>query len=345
MARIPSVFVSYSWDSGAHKNWVRQLASRLARNGVKVWLDQWHVRPGDSLTTYMERRIASSGHVLVICTPGYARKSNSRTGGVGYEQQIISGRIAAAIPRRKFIPILRSGKIEPGRDCAIPTHFAGIFVLDMRTPSTQRASFEQLIRAIYNKPKFAPPASRGTPMLVQQGSKQALARATTIRLADFELERWRLASGVLRNQQYPKTFWIPSEAHRRNVKRGDFVKLAFEIIEDGDKSQTPEHERMWVKVTRSQGPYFVGKLANEPTTNIKRLKWGSRIVFLPEHIIGIQSSNAVKAWNKVAAKLDAESAKRTAKRRAIVTRDPRKPAGSRRKLGHLPTGVRRQRRH
>jgi len=70
---------------------VRELASRLVTNGVRVWLDEWQVRAGDSLTAFMERKIAASGHVLVICTPQYARRANARLGGVGYEQQIISG--------------------------------------------------------------------------------------------------------------------------------------------------------------------------------------------------------------------------------------------------------------
>jgi hypothetical protein len=278
MARVPSVVISYSWDSPAHRSWVRRLASRLVRNGVKVWLDQWHVKPGESLTAFMEQKIASSGHVLIICTPAYATKANRRRGGVGYEQQIVSGRIAAGIPRRKFIPILRSGRIGPGRDCAVPTHFAGIFVLDMRTRNAQRTSFEQLLRSIFNKPKFAPPTLGFTPFAL----KQALAKVPMIRLPDMELDGWRLASGVASNQRAPKTFWIPSESVRRNVKRGDFVKLIFEYSEEDAAA-----ERMWVKVTGVQGPYFIGKLRNRPIFSSGKLRSGSRVIFLPEHIIDI----------------------------------------------------------
>jgi TIR domain len=119
MRRPPSVFISYSWDSIPHKRWVLQLAERLIRNGVKVWIDQLNLRPGESLTRFMESKIKSSGHVLVICTPAYAKRANKRLGGVGYEQQIISGRIAAGIPRRKFIPIVRAGEIDLGPRCAL----------------------------------------------------------------------------------------------------------------------------------------------------------------------------------------------------------------------------------
>jgi TIR domain len=53
MAKAPSAFISYSWDNAPHKKCVRQIASRLVRNGVKVALDQWDVAPGDDLAAFM----------------------------------------------------------------------------------------------------------------------------------------------------------------------------------------------------------------------------------------------------------------------------------------------------
>ena len=187
----PAVFISYSWDSRSHKAWVRKLAERLEANGIRVWLDEWHVRPGDSLTRFMESKIRSSGHVLVICTPSYARKANQRKGGVGYEQQIISGHIAAGIPRRKFIPILRAGSITPGSSCAIPTHFSGILAVDMSTAQRSNKNFESLIRTIYRLPKGSLPLQR---------SFSATSRGRRTRLANAEVEGWWLVSGVVRNQ-------------------------------------------------------------------------------------------------------------------------------------------------
>ena len=40
MPKSPHVFVSYSHDSDAHKQWVRRLAEDLTRNGVETTLDQ-----------------------------------------------------------------------------------------------------------------------------------------------------------------------------------------------------------------------------------------------------------------------------------------------------------------
>jgi hypothetical protein len=217
----------------------------------------------------MEQKIKSSGHVLVICTPNYAEKSNTRRGGVGYEQQIISGRIAAGIPRRKFIPIVRAGPLTSEKGGAIPTHFDGIYALDMRKGISAK-SLESLLRTIFNRPRIPSPA-----------------HVKSIRLPDLETDGWYLRSGVLSHQLYPKTFYLPPEGARRSVRPGNYVKLNFEILErDGEVSG----ERMWVKVTGNEGPYFKGTLANAPISDQKsrnKLKFGSQVVFLPEHVIDI----------------------------------------------------------
>jgi hypothetical protein len=53
----PTVFISYSWDDLAHKEWVKELATQLRTHGVNVCLDHWHAAPGDRLPEFMEREI------------------------------------------------------------------------------------------------------------------------------------------------------------------------------------------------------------------------------------------------------------------------------------------------
>lgn len=292
----PRVFMSYSWDNEAHQAWVRELASRLVQNGVEVRLDQWHTGPGDSLTQFMESEIASADHVIVVCTPNYADRSVKRTGGVGYEQQIISGHIASGVPRKKFIPVVRVGEFAPRADGAIPPHFAGIFAIDMRRPEDEEAGVEALLRAIFNQPRYKAPDMGQAPAF---GDKQ-----DTIRLADPEIEGWHLLSGVVRNEVSPDTFDLPTEVERRSVVEGALVKLMFELYfvdEDDEENMNSATERMWVKVTGRSGPYYTGELRNNPsifwvneqpdgtfeTADDAFLKAGDRVVFLPEHIIDI----------------------------------------------------------
>lgn len=151
------VFITYSWDTAEHKEWVRKLADKLIDNGVAVLLDQYDILPGESFTHFMESAIAKSDKVLVILTPNYKEKSMERKGGVGYEQQIISGEIISGIERKKFIPLIRQGKYEEGADCAVPSHFKGISILDFRSSENEQEFLEQLLRTIYEEPKLVKP--------------------------------------------------------------------------------------------------------------------------------------------------------------------------------------------
>jgi hypothetical protein len=82
---------------------------------------------------------------------------------------------------------------------------------------------------------------------------------------------------------HPRTFEIPSERARQALVEGDLAKLSFECepLEDGFSG-----ERMWVRVVDVNGPYFVGTLSNVPVV-VPKLKFGSRVAFLPEHVISI----------------------------------------------------------
>ena len=103
------VFISYSWDDDRHKKWVIKLATHLRQDGVDIHLDYWLALPGDELPDFMEREIREAEKVIIVCTPGYKRKSEARTGGVGYEGSIIAAQIFAQQSRRKFIPVLARG--------------------------------------------------------------------------------------------------------------------------------------------------------------------------------------------------------------------------------------------
>ncbi len=295
----PSIFISYSWDDDAHKEWVRLLAERLVTNGVSVALDQWDVQPGESLTTFMEVQVSKCDHVLIVCTPPYASKSTERKGGVGYEQQIISGQIAAGIERRKFIPIVRRGEFALGDGCAIPPHFLGILALDMRDGTHFDNVFEVLIRTIFREPKFTKPQLGEKPNFT--GGPRLPNRA--LRLPSLEYDGWELRSGVASAEAHPDTFQIPSAEDRSNIGVGDVVKLHFSVAaqDEADSEDTIIlNERMWVIVKGASGPYFWGILDNVPSWSDDHedddfdLKLGSEIVFLPEHIINIHQDAGMR---------------------------------------------------
>jgi hypothetical protein len=82
-AIIPSVFVSYRWESGEHVGWVRRLAADLRAHGVNAILDQWEVRYGDSFTDYMQRRIYEADIILFVITPEAVEAAEAAAGEGG----------------------------------------------------------------------------------------------------------------------------------------------------------------------------------------------------------------------------------------------------------------------
>lgn len=291
--KIPSALISYSWDSEEHKVWVRGIAQRLRRNGVDVKLDQWHVKPGQSLTQFMEREIVECDHVIIICTPNYYEKSLSRKGGVGYEQQIISGHIASGVPREKFIPVVREGNFEPGNNCSIPPHFSGIFAVDMRNQDSIDGSIELLLRSIFNEPLHAIPETGERPIW----DVQEQTNFSELRLPTIDLDGYELRSGLAQHHRTPETFYMPREDERQTLNVGDIVKLIFIIAVTADPEDPDDDgtfgERMWVIVKGRIGPYYIGNLNNMPLTSGEQdnLTFEDEVIFLPEHVIDIQKAS------------------------------------------------------
>jgi subtilisin family serine protease len=145
-------FVSYSWDGTAHKRWVNTLAARLRSDGVDVCLDQWEMAYGDRLTQFMETSIKYNDIILIICTPEYARKSEGRAGGVGYEGDIITTDIFYGKNEKKLIPILRRGD----RDTAIPSWLKSRLLIDMRKTAYDK-NYKSLLDTILDRREKAPP--------------------------------------------------------------------------------------------------------------------------------------------------------------------------------------------
>lgn len=169
----PTAFISYSWDNGKHKDWVRTLAERLRADGVDVTLDQWDLKPGSDRTHFMENAVSNSDFVVIICTPTYAERSNKRQGGVGYEATIITGELARNVLQNKFIPILRAGGWN---DTAIPVWLATKIGIDFVGDPYKESSYWELLQTLHSLGPAAPPLGAKPDFLSSVSpSKQGLA--------------------------------------------------------------------------------------------------------------------------------------------------------------------------
>ena len=62
------VFLSHS---SRDKAVVRDVAERLRGDGLRVWFDEWEIRPGDSIPAKIEAGLENS-RVLVLCMSAHA---------------------------------------------------------------------------------------------------------------------------------------------------------------------------------------------------------------------------------------------------------------------------------
>lgn len=152
-----TVFISYSHDSEEHKKWVRQLATRLVRNGIQVILDQWDLRAGEEIPRFVEDSILGSDRVLLICTEQYARKANQRTGGVGLEALVINSSLMSDLGTTKFLVLVR----QNSETVELPELLKSRLYLDFSNTENFDAEIERLIKEIHDvvhldKPELGP---------------------------------------------------------------------------------------------------------------------------------------------------------------------------------------------
>ena len=98
------LFISYSWSTPDHEQWVVDLARELRESGVDVILDKWDLKEGHDAFAFMERMVSDPdiNKVAIICDRTYSEKADKRSGGVGTEAQIISPEVYAKEDQNKL---------------------------------------------------------------------------------------------------------------------------------------------------------------------------------------------------------------------------------------------------
>src|SRR5712691_3087186 len=165
----PSVFISYSWDDDAHKEWVRTLAERLRADGVDVTLDRWATVPGDQLPAFMERAIRENQFIVIICTPRYKSRSDAREGGVGYEGDIMTAEVMTSQNHRKFVPVLRSGAWSQ----AAPSWLLGKYRINLTGEPYSERDYEDLVRTLLGIREAAPPIGKPMATIAPKTNREA----------------------------------------------------------------------------------------------------------------------------------------------------------------------------
>ncbi len=219
--RPPKLFISYSWTTPDHENWVLKLATDLVDNGVDVILDKWHLREGQEANAFMEQMVSDPTitKVAMICDKIYVEKANGRRGGVGSETQIITPEIMRSHQQTKYVAVITDHD-DDGRPC-VPTYFGSRIFIDFTEASDHATAFEQLVRWVFDKPIHVRPAIGKPPTFLAE-------HEGAIRLTTGPMQR--RAVEALRNgrphamaalKEYFDTFTSELERFRITFQQGD----------------------------------------------------------------------------------------------------------------------------
>jgi len=148
-----NVFISYSWDSKEHQEWVLSLADQINNAGANAIVDRTHLKYGGHIKTFMVKSILQADIVLIILTPNYKSKADGLKGGAGYEYNIINDELFNVITENeKYIPILRSGDMIS----SVTAFLKGFNYVDLRDGTDYKRNKEELISQILQTPLKQP---------------------------------------------------------------------------------------------------------------------------------------------------------------------------------------------
>jgi hypothetical protein len=250
----PKVFISYSWSSPQHEQWVISLATELRQAGVDVILDKWDLKEGHDAIAFMEKMVTDPEikKVIIVSDRIYAQKADSRKGGVGTETQIISKEIYDKVEQDKFVVVIAE-KDEYGKPY-LPTYYKSRIYIDLSEPDNYAENFERLLRWIYDKPLYKKPEIGKMPAFLSEDEQILLGTTASFRRVINAIKDGKPYSAGALNEyfeifvQYLEKFRIKSyegefdEAIMKNIEaflpyRNEVIQIFLVIARYGPKEE------------------------------------------------------------------------------------------------------------
>jgi hypothetical protein len=168
----------------------------------------------------MERAVRENDFVIAVCTPRFQEKSDDRSGGVGYEGDIMTAYAFTGGVKKKFIPVLRRGSWSE----AAPTWLLGRAKIDLSGDPYSESEYEELLRTLHGAREEAPPIGHRPNFGGRKGSQASAAPALVTPLAGSSTPQQQLS---VTPDAIPKVEGeFPYDAYISYVDRGtdaDFV--------------------------------------------------------------------------------------------------------------------------
>ncbi|MET3990588.1 hypothetical protein ABID65_002223 [Bradyrhizobium sp. S3.9.2] len=225
----PKVFISYSWTSPEHQQWVVDLATQLRESGVDAILDKWDLKEGHDSIAFMERMVTDPEvqKVVIVSDPLYAERADGRRGGVGTETQIISPQIYAKASQDKFVVVV--SEVDADGKASLPTYYGSRIFIDLSSEEIYPQNFEQLVRWVFGKPLFAKPQVGKPPIYLEENSVLLPTRSRASRAMDLLQKGSPQSEASLRD--YLETLAENFEALRVDTKSNPFDEAVVASIE------------------------------------------------------------------------------------------------------------------
>ncbi|MDD2734813.1 MAG: TIR domain-containing protein [Desulfuromonadaceae bacterium] len=226
----PKLFISYSWSTPEHEQWVLTLATELTDAGVDVVLDKWDLKEGNDAHAFMEKMVTDPEikKVAIICDKLYSEKANGRSGGVGTETQIISPEIYNKQNQNKFVAVVVE-RTEDGKPC-LPVYYKSRIYIDFSDPDAYAIRYEELLRWVYDKPLYVKPKIGSMPSFLSETDQLSLGTTVKQKRAIESIKSGKdYAKGAI--EEYLETIVKNLEAFRITQNEQEFDDLVVDNIE------------------------------------------------------------------------------------------------------------------
>ncbi len=149
-ANNPTVFISYSWDSKEHQQWVICLTNALRSKGINALNDVFITQSGTvNLNKMMVSQIRDSDYTIIVLTENYALKSDQAKGGVGFETLLTLPYVRENLS--KLILIMRH---KGDYTKVFPFHLKDVYAIDFSSDEEYEEKLEELVYKILNIPLY-----------------------------------------------------------------------------------------------------------------------------------------------------------------------------------------------
>ena len=162
----PKVFVSHASEDKAR--FVARFAARLRENGVDAWLDQWEMKPGDSLVDRIfEQGLKSAQAVIIVLSAVSVTKP--------WVREELNNSVVSRINRGlRIIPVVID-------QCEIPEALAATLWQRVDDLEHYDDAFQRILDAIFDR-STKPPVGRAPERLTDVEAKLPSLRGTDQRV-------------------------------------------------------------------------------------------------------------------------------------------------------------------